>query len=288
MKLKHIALIVALVFSGTQMHGQFLKKLKNKLQEVTEDIVIDKTSQKVEQSLGKRLDSLFGIDGDYKFGGINMGGFSLLNDSILPETYYFEWKYILRIESPEDDPIDIAYYLKAEEKYFGMQPTLDDLKKNDDVFIVMDTEHNTNAIFMTNNNKKTGMVMKMNLDLENIESDPYLENDFTFEELDDKVINGKNCKGFKMENDDAIMIMYNAMDAPVSFSSIFGINTKNVPKGFNPKWLNQAENSLIMEATYTDKSNNKSTTMQCIDLAAHDLQIHKQDYDFTSLGNYSN
>ncbi|QDO95138.1 DUF4412 domain-containing protein [Formosa sediminum] len=287
MKLKHLTIILLFLFSGTQLQAQFLKKLKNKLQQATEDVIIDKASQKAEQSLGKHLDSILGIDGEYNFNGGNFGQFSLANDSILPDTYTFEWKYILRIESPKEDPMDITYYLKPEEKYFAMQPTLDQVNQSDNVFIVMDIERNANAIFMTNKNKKTGMVMHSNLNMDNIESDTYLETDYTFTEIDDKIINGKVCKGFKIENDDSIMIMYNDMDAPVSFSSIFGINTKNVPNGFNPKWLDQAENSLVMEVIYTDKSNTKSTTMRCMSLHEHNFQIKKQDYDFTSIANFS-
>ncbi|MDW5288438.1 DUF4412 domain-containing protein [Formosa sp. PL04] len=283
MKIKSLLFFLALLMCGTQMQGQFLKKLKKKLEQVTEDVVINKTSEKVAQSLDKTLDSILGLDGGYIFDG-NIGGISMVDASILPDIYHFEWKYTLQVESPKSDPMKIVYYLKRDEKYFGMQPNIDETKNKGELMMVMDMGRNINAIFMTNNNKKTGMVMTIPNDIGDYETDENLASEYTFEELDDKVINGRNCKGFKMENEDSVMIMYNDMEAPVSFSKIFGINIKNVPKGFNPKWLDKAENSLVMEATYTDKKKNESTTMRCLDLSKQDLDIKKKDYEFSSLG----
>ncbi|CDF79001.1 conserved hypothetical protein [Formosa agariphila KMM 3901] len=287
MKTKNLLFVLALLMCTTSMHSQFLRKLKNKLEQVTEDVVINKTSEKAGQSLDKTLDNILGLDGasyDGNIGDISFGSISVGDPALLPDSYTFEWKYRLLIEGSSSDPMEIIYYLKPDEKYFGMQPQLEEIKKNQDMFMVMDVENNLNAIFMTNKKTKTGMVMKTNNTLDNLNTDESLENDYTFTEIEDKVINGKTCKGFRMENKDAVMTMYNDMNAPVSFVSIFGINTKNAPKGFNPKWLNKVENSMVMEINYTNKSNNESTTMRCLELVEQHLEIRKNDYEFTAFG----
>ena len=283
MKTKSLLLILVLLLCSTQMQSQFLRKLKNKLEQVTEDVVINKASEKVAQSLGKTLDSILEIDGGYMFDG-NLGNFSMVDPSVLPDTYHFEWKYVLQVEGPQEDPMTFFYFLKGDEKYFGMQPNIDETKNKNDLIMVLDMGRNINAIFMTNNSKNTGFVMKIPDDIENYAADESLTSEYTFEEIDDKVINGKNCKGFKMENDDSLMITYNDMDAPVSFSKIFGVNTKNAPKGFNPKWLDKVENSLVMEATYTDKKRKETTIMRCLDLSKQNFEINKNDYEFSAIG----
>ena len=62
-------ILLTLVMSFSFSHdanAQFLKKLKQKVQQAAEDAVIDKAGQKTEQEVGKAMDSLLDLDPNYQ------------------------------------------------------------------------------------------------------------------------------------------------------------------------------------------------------------------------------
>ncbi|MGA9269802.1 MAG: hypothetical protein WBV45_04205, partial [Lutimonas sp.] len=58
-------LLTSLLIGGTA-NGQILKKLKKRVQEATEDVIVEKAAQKTAQETGKVMDSLLNIDPDYE------------------------------------------------------------------------------------------------------------------------------------------------------------------------------------------------------------------------------
>ena len=56
-------LLTSLLIGGTA-HAQILKKLKKRVQEATEDVIVEKAAQKTAQETGKAMDSLLNIDPD--------------------------------------------------------------------------------------------------------------------------------------------------------------------------------------------------------------------------------
>ncbi|WP_066224300.1 hypothetical protein [Formosa haliotis] len=291
MKTRHLVLVIISLFIGSNVQAQFLKKLKKKVQEVTENVVIQKTADNVAEKAGDGVDGIF----DAAFGKMNgknseaLGGFAgmeIVDSKILPDIYDFNWKYVMNMEIPNGKAMELIYYLKEDAKYFGMSPNLKSSKK-DDMFMVMDTKLEVNAMFTNSGNKKVGMVMGLPDFNDMDDEDEDLISNYDFVELPAKVINGVECQGFKMENSSTEMVVYADMNSPVSLSSVYGINTKSLPKGFNPKWLDKVKNSLVMELTYTDKKNNRSTKMNCVAIEKERKIIDVQSYTFNDFNKES-
>ena len=110
--------------------------------------------------------------------------------------------------------------------------------------------------------------------------------DYEFKEIGTKKILGFTCQGFQMENEDNKMTVYVAFDAPVSFNNMYsGNNSKQMPKGFDPKWLEKmGDNSLVMEMDFQNKKKPKeSTKMTCVALEKEPLHIDVSKYEFLQM-----
>jgi len=271
---RNILLIAFLVFASQLSHGQFLKKLKKKAQDAVENVIIDKAANKAAQMAGNGMDKMF----DMKFGGP-------ADPSILPESYDFEWKYTLQMKHNKGT-MNMNYYLTPDATYFGSQPEMEDQKiMAENMFMVFDQKLNVMAIFMDSENGKAGHVLQQP-DIEGELEDEVntVMDDYTFKEIGTKTILGYECQGFQMENDELKMTMYVALDAPVSFNQVAGGSPKSLPKGFDPKWMEKVENSIMMEIDIVNKKKKKhSAKMTCVALEKSTKTIDVSDYEFMEL-----
>jgi hypothetical protein len=161
------------------------------------------------------------------------------------------------------------------------------------MLMVFDEELDIMAIFMETEDGKSGTLLKSpisnNKNMEDEVNDAMDEaafalEEYTFTELGTKTILGYECQGFQMENDEMKMIMYMALDAPVSFNQIYGDHMKTTPEGFDPKWLEKAENSIVMEMEMINKKRSKyNTKMTCVALEKSPKTLVVSDYEFMSL-----
>jgi len=205
--------------------------------------------------------------------------YSQKNASDLPESYNFTWRYTLEVTDKKQS-MKMTYFLAEEQPYYGVEfEDVTGKMKMGEMLMVFDKRIGSTITFMTFGGQKMGQTMKMP-NLYDTEDDNDLK-DFSFIEIEGKTILGYKCKGIQMENDKLKMTMYFMLNAPVSFNNIFGFDTKSIPKGFNPKWLNQAENSLVMEMEFIDKKKGKnSSTMKCIGLEEKKFSITPSGYTF--------
>lgn len=274
MKLKTSMLSIAFLVLTCQLsYGQFLKKLKKKAEQAVEEVVVRKTADKAAQMAGKGMDKIFNID----FEGAQV------DPNILPERYDFEWKYTLQMKHNKGD-MNMTYYLKPNAKYFGSQPELEHNTMANGMFMIFDEGLGAMVILMETENGKSGHVLKNPTgDIDNIseEADVASMGDYTFKELSSKTILGYECQGFQMENDELEMTMYVALDAPVSFNQVYGGHVKTKPKGFDPKWMEKSENSIVMEMDIVNKKKKKfSAKMTCVALEKYPKTILIKDYEF--------
>ena len=274
-----ILFILLISMISTSGNAQFLKKLQQRVQEAAEETVIRKAEDKAAEKTGEGVDKVLNMDVQ-KMMGSKVG--NSIDPSILPDTYDFDWKYTMQMQT-KDGSFTMEYYLKPDAKYFGAKPDMQQKKSEGSMFIVMDMARNINTIFMDMEDSKMATPMSIPDEM-TTESDENLIEEYTFEEIGTKTILGYQCQGFKMENDEVEMIMYVTTDAPVSFIQIYGADTKKMPIGFNPKWLDKAENSLVMELEYTDKKKKKNNAkMVCIALNEEAFNINKSDYQFMNM-----
>ncbi len=268
-------LLITLLLIGTTANAQFLKKLGDRVEKAAERTVLNKTEQETSKQTDKTLDKIFNID----LG--TMGG-SKVDPSTLPSSYEFDWRYTLQMSHKNGD-IKFHYFLSEDGGAFGSKPELGQGgTPMGNMLMVMDPKLSTTTILMNNGGQKTGTVMS-SPDIAEATSQESDMGDYEFKEIGTKEILGYTCQGFQMESDDSKMTMYVAFDTPVSFDNMYsGNNAKQLPKGFDPKWLDKiGDNSLMMEMDFVNKKkSDQSAKMTCIALENELLTVNISEYDF--------
>lgn len=275
--LKPLVLTFVFLFACHTTQAQFWKKLTKKAEQAVENVIVQKTTDKAAQMAGSGMDKIFDID----FEGAQA------DPSILPESYDFEWKYTMQMKHQKGN-MNMTYYLKPGAKYFGSQPEMEDNPMANGMFMVFDESLDIMAIFMDTENGKSGTLLKNSTgNIEDLaEHEATNMNDYTFTEIGTKTILGYECQGFQLENEELKMTMFIAMDAPVSFNQVYGSHMKNTPKGFDPKWMEKAESSIVMEMEMVHKNKKKNNmTMTCVTLEKSSKTLKVSDYEFMNLNN---
>ncbi|WP_299098517.1 DUF4412 domain-containing protein [uncultured Winogradskyella sp.] len=195
----------------------------------------------------------------------------------LPDSYEFDYIYKLKMTHKKGD-ITFDYYLNEDESYFGFNS--EEMSKSgsdSEIFMVMDSDLQITAMFMEMMGKK--VVQKTKLKASDISSNDDMS-DYSFTEIDSKTINGYECEGYVTENDKMKITFYITDDVPVSLSSAFASNSKNLPKGLDADIMKKyTENGLMMEMIYEDKKKSKNNmTMECVGLEETDFSIDTTKY----------
>jgi len=305
-------MVVLLFLFPFKSKAQFLKKLQKAVTESVENAAVDqtansaanKTAEVIDGSVNKASDAIVGLfskkkrrkkkrnkkeeqysDEESGYDSDNQEMDIALNEvdpSSLPDQYNFSWQYSMQMQS-EGKTFNLDYYLQPDADYFGAKPDIKASKSVGNIIMIMDVVNNTNVIFMDMNGKKMAMPSSVSVDTEFDSEAVENSNNFTFKEIGTKKILGFTCQGYKMENDDTSSIIYVTKDAPVSFTQLFKATKNKTPKGFNSNWLDQLDNSLVMEMEFTDKTNNTTTSMKCIALNQKEVTINTGDYQFMNI-----
>jgi hypothetical protein len=281
--IKYLFIPLFCLLNANVVNAQFLERLNKRVQRSAENAAIshaekiaaEKAEEAIEKGISKGLESFF----EAQLNGLDSISVKSVAPSELPDQYEFEWMYTLQMQT-NDGLMNIDYFLKPEASYFGAKPELDLTQTTEYIFMVVDIQRNINTIFMESNGTKMAMPSSVPLDTDFDSNDVDNSDNFTFTEIGTKTILGYNCQGYKMENDDSITKIYVTKDAPVSFTQLFIGNNKNIPQGFDPKWLDKIDDSLIMEMEHTDKNESNTTTMKCILLNKNAFTISKSEYQF--------
>ena len=273
MKIKTALLVSCLfVLCYGNLHAQFFKKLKDRAKQAAEETVMRKTEEKASQETDKAFEKVFDID--------LKGGGKSLDPSVLPVSYQFDWEYTLKMENKKGSVL-MQYFLNENTDAFASKPSMEVSKAMGNMTMIMDLKLGTNTILTERNGTKSGMVMELPKDIAQVNEEMTEEiNNYTYKEIGTKEILGHTCQGFEMENEDYKVVAYMMLDAPVTFNGM-GANPKLLPKGLDPKWLEKAENSLMMEMQFTHKKKRKlSGTMTCVVFEEKPLEINLSEYDF--------
>jgi len=281
--IKYLVIPLFCLLNSNTINAQYLERLNRRVQRSAENAAIsqaeriaaEKTEEAIERGISKGLESFF----EAQLNGLDSVSGKSVDPSTLPDQYEFEWMYTLQMQT-NDGLMNIDYFLKPDASYFGAKPELNLSQTTEYIFMVVDIQRSINTIFIESNGTKMAMPSTVPLDTDFDSDDLDKSGNFTFTEIGSKTILGYNCQGYKMENDESITKIYVTKDAPVSFTQLFIGNSKNIPQGFNPQWLDKIDDSLIMEMEHTDKNENNITTMKCIMLNKNAFTINKNDYQF--------
>lgn len=180
---------------------------------------------------------------------------------MLPSAYDFDWQYktTLVMDSRPKDPMDINFLLRKNAKYQGSEITDRKNKDMGKVTMVFDSDLKTMALFMDGQGDQKILQLFPVPEVKESKVDV----DFSITEIPSKTILGYPCKGLKMENNEYVLQVYHAADAPVSLSNFFSFsgNKKMSLPDIDPRITKQFSGGLIMEMQVSDKKKAKNSFM---------------------------
>ncbi|MDD4777935.1 MAG: DUF4412 domain-containing protein [Fermentimonas sp.] len=235
-------------------NAQFLNRLKNKVLESAENVVVDKAADKAAEKTADAMDKVLNPNMEGLF---NMGGKSV-DLSQLPEAYHFDYDYTLKMSS-QGEEMRMNYLFNKNEPYIGIKT-----EASPEMVMILDSPKNTFII----KSDETVIAREFNTDNE-LNEDEIDENlNYTFSELPDREFLGYNCKGFQMENEENKIIVYFAPEIDVRFGNTEGQGLGKMSKEMKA-FAKKYENGLMMYMEMDDKlnkskNNDSSMTMECV------------------------
>ena len=274
LKQPFLLVIILLLFAPlNETKAQILKKIKKKTQDKVENVIVDKTSDKAAEIASKNMDKM--LNADFNPYG---GGERKAEVSDLPESYAFEWKYQLKMNTDHPkmkDDLVFDYYLTPGKTYFGYA-----MEQMRSMFTVIDMEKEVSISYMEQGGSPMAMAYKLPGMKEKSENNEMPE--FTVTELPSKTFLGYESKGFQMENSQQRIIMYVATDVPVGFTNMYNAaNGKHkIPESFKGL-LNEQGHALMMYSKIIDKDDpEKNIEMECVSLDETIMIKKNSNYTF--------
>lgn len=261
---------VLMAFCALPLQAQILKKLQKKIEQKVENTVTDKVADKAADEAGKSVDKML----DFPTGnGENPMGYEPVDHADIPEVYEFDWSYVMKIKTREGD-MTMNYFLKKDASYFGFK------LPDNDMHMVMDPSKNLNVMFMKSDGNNMVMATKIpEIPPGEMHEDKATEDEYSFKKIGNKTIMGYDCSGYQGEDDEMIFTFYVTTEPDVGFGNFYKSDNANLPKGFDPKWMEDG-NGIMMQMNMEGKKNSKdNVTMTCIALERKPYTIKKSDYN---------
>ncbi|MEA1787207.1 DUF4412 domain-containing protein [Arenibacter sp. GZD96] len=263
------ALFFSMVFMETS-EAQFLKKLKNRVEQTVEETVINKTANKAAEKASRSMDKVF----DANLGSGKQG--KRVVPENIPGSFDFEYQYRLTMTT-DKGAMDLDYFLTPGASYLGSK-----INAGMEMFMVMDGDENITYMFMDSGGNK--MATATQVDLSDIEEDDEFDTSgFTITDLPNKTYLGYDCIGKQMENADYVFTLYFTNDALISFNDVFKTDSDRVPPALRSQ-LKDYEGALMMYMDMKDKKNkgkkNTSGTMECTLLEPVNFSFNTSGYTF--------
>jgi len=298
-RLLTFTLLISLV-SFNSAQAQLLKKLKKRVQEATEDVVVDKTAEKAAQETGKAMDSLLQIDPDYQSDSeAKLQQLMLQSGEDLPMESAYEFKtnvvYQMEFQSKENSSVvDYGMWFSENENYMGTQvKNIQSKEKNQQempasMLSVIDEKNKTMIIFMEE--QKIAQVISMEKIKEIAVKENAEENTNTdFKGLKKtgktKKILGYSCEEFTSVNDENTFSMWVTDELELfqqnmfySISESLGGNTfKNIPKDAK---------GFMMEMHFENLVNGEKGKMIVTEINKQSKSINTKEYQFMNLSQF--
>ena len=298
-RLLTFTLLISLV-SFNSAQAQLLKKLKKRVQEATEDVVVDKTAEKAAQETGKAMDSLLQIDPDYQSDSeAKLQQLMLQSGEDLPMESAYEFKtnvvYQMEFQSKENSSVvDYGMWFSENENYMGTQvKNIQSKEKNQQempasMLSVIDEKNKTMIIFMEE--QKIAQVISMEKIKEIAVQENAEENTNTdFKGLKNtgktKKILGYSCEEFTSVNDENTFSMWVTDELELfqqnmfySISESLGGNTfKNIPKDAK---------GFMMEMHFENLVNGEKGKMIVTEINKQSKSINTKEYQFMNLSQF--
>ena len=262
-------LVSVLLFGMVQgAEAQFLNRLKNRIVEEAERVVIDKAADKAAEKTGQAMDKV--LSPDINIGSLFSGVGSQVDVSQLPAVYRFDYLYTMQLAT-DDGELEFDYLLSETEPYMGMKPNM-----GGDVTIVID--EGSQAFVTVSDGYVFAMAMNTDEEMDLPEEEPMeVLDDYTITQLPNRTFLGHDCVGYKLENSEHTMTLYVAPNMRAGFGNMFQSKQTNVPSEFNSLAQYQ-ENGLVMYMELAgkgtaEKGSTDNATMECVAFEEQRVEI---------------
>ncbi|TXK72732.1 DUF4412 domain-containing protein [Mesonia sp. HuA40] len=254
-RMKYVLIAFSFLIGLSPCEAQIFKKLKKRVEQKAEQVIIDKSADKAAKGVESGMDDILSAPENIR----------VKSSKIAPkEHYHFDYTYVLEMQSQKQQ-IKMTYFLNTDNQYMGIK--LQDAGA--DMFMVIDAQKNTQFSFIQAGNQKIVQAMQVDLEEDTWED----ESDYQFSELPSKKILGYQCKGKRYTNDEYQIDLYFTQEVPVKMIYQQNQNLKNFPEGFDP---NENGLVLLMDFKHHNKSK-RNMRMRCISL-------EKEPFSFSTAG----
>lgn len=291
-KLLSITLLAGML-SVNYAQAQLLNKLKKRVQEATEEVIIDKTAEKAAQEAGEKLDSLLEIDPEYLSEQVQLQMITPYSKDLpIEANYEFNTNVVYEMENVSKDEstvIDYGMWFSKNENYMATEiKSIESKEKNQqdmpsNMFTVLDEKNKTMVVFMED--QKMAQLVSM----ESIKDIAIEENEKINTDLTDlkksgrtKKILGYTCEEYVLEDADNKFSIWTTDELELTRKNMFfnlgeslgSNNFKNIPKGAS---------GLMMEMHYEDVLNGESGKMIAKEINKQLKSINSSEYQYMDL-----
>lgn len=289
-------IVIGLSFSNT-MHAQFLKKLKNRVQQASEQAVIDKLAQKGAQETGKKMDSLLKIDPNYQAKNQDqiLSSFMQSSEDVkVEDSYKFDTNVIMKMvieEKKEPTTFDYSMWFTKNDSYMATEISNMESKKSKTqklpggIITVIDDKNQAMIIVMAE--QKMAQILSME-SIKNIAVEETKGTDVPAPKITKtgktKKILGYNCEEFKTKTENGDLTIWITQELRLFQKNMFANLNKSM--GSNPfQNIPEAAKGFMMEMHSVSESGQK-TSMYVKSISKKNKTINVKDYKLMNLSGF--
>ena len=272
-----------------QSQAQFLKKLKEKVEEAAEKAVLNKTgemvTQKSEQALDSLIQAFFTMDftspeyrkrmEEARQSGAPMAEPENVdlpdNNIVMPDAYSFSYQAVMKLTNGTSTKT-VTYLLEPDVPYYAVV----DPHENFTQYEVRDNERNVKVFFGELDGEKRRAQSKMDIftilgehgaktDSEDLKTEP----------IGSKKILGYSCQGFRMSSSEGVTELWITNEAPATaYRAMFASREGQEGSPFTAK-------TMILAMTFTAAANPaESYSMECTAYGPASMHFVLSEYTY--------
>lgn len=283
------------------LQAQLLKKMKERVQAATEDIIAEKAAQKAAQETGKVLDTLLNIDPNADYSNLDLSNVYMQGgaDLDIEPVYSFDTNvlYQMRFDGEKDESVvDYSMWFSDNKNYMATQVKNIQSEKNKNtdmptsVFSVFDEKNQAMILLMEE--QQIGQVVSMEKIKSVSEEQDLMENRQTeFESLkktgNTKDILGYSCEEFVSENEGTQFSMWVTQELDLYQKNMFF----NISRSLGGNSFNQVPSEakgFLMEMSFANKNTGEKGSMVVKEIRKERRELSTSEVQFVNMSGLMN
>ena len=283
------------------LQAQLLKKMKERVQAATEDIIAEKAAQKAAQETGKVLDTLLNIDPNSDYSNLDLSNVYMQGgaDLDIEPVYSFDTNvlYQMRFDGDKDESVvDYSMWFSDNKNYMATQVKNIQSEKNKNtdmptsVFSVFDEKNQAMILLMEE--QQIGQVVSMEKIKSVSEEQDLMENRQTeFESLkktgNTKDILGYSCEEFVSENEGTQFSIWVTQELDLYQKNMFF----NISRSLGGNSFNQVPSEakgFLMEMSFANKNTGEKGSMVVKEIRKERRELSTSEVQFVNMSGLMN